>query len=73
MLRRRYQATAGRWQWTDSEDAAAKASRQKFERLIPGWPERDADPLYTPKPPQPWDLPVTVESIVWKKGRPSAT
>ncbi|MEM7030140.1 MAG: sulfatase-like hydrolase/transferase [Chloroflexota bacterium] len=55
---------------TGSEDNAALASRQKFEALIPQWPERDADPSYTPQPPQPWDVPVTVESIVWKKGRP---
>ncbi len=54
---------------TGTEDEAALASRRKFEALIPGWPKRDPDPIYcTPQPPRPWDIPVTVESIVWKKG-----
>lgn len=51
-----------------SENDGAMGAREKFERLIPTWPERDADPIYTPQPPQKWDQPVTVESIVWKKG-----
>jgi arylsulfatase A-like enzyme len=53
---------------TGDEDEAALASRQKFEALILNWPERDADPICSPQPPQPWDIPVTVKSIVWKKG-----
>ncbi len=53
---------------TGREDGQALASRQKFEGLIRQWPERDSDPQYTPAPPQSWDIPVTVESIVWKKG-----
>jgi arylsulfatase A-like enzyme len=52
---------------TGSESDAARASRAKFEALIPRWPERDADFICTPQPPQPWDRPVTVESITWKK------
>lgn len=52
---------------TGDESPEARASRQKLEALIPQWPERDNDPIYTPAPPQPWDLPVTVESILWKK------
>ena len=55
---------------TGSEDEAALTSRAKFEALIPQWPERDADPIYTPQPPQDWDKPVTVKSIEWKKGQP---
>ena len=54
---------------TGSEGEVALASRQKFEALIPHWPERDADPICTPQPPQPWDRPVEVKSQVWKKGR----
>ncbi len=52
---------------TGAESAAALASRAKFEKLIPTWPAQDADPLGEPQPPQSWDMPVTVESIVWKK------
>lgn len=57
---------------TGSEDEAALASRKKFESLIPHWPERDADPICTPQPPQSWDKPVTVQSLVWKKGCPDS-
>ena len=55
---------------TGAETGEALASRAKFEQLIPGFPERDNDPIYTPQPPQDWDIPVTVDSIVWKKGYP---
>jgi arylsulfatase A-like enzyme len=54
---------------TGDENEEAKASRVKFEKLIPTWPERDADPICTPQSPQPWDMPVTVKSQVWKKGQ----
>lgn len=57
---------------TGEEDEAALASRKKFEGLIPSWPERDADPICTPQPPQTWDRPVEVKSVVWKKGYPGA-
>lgn len=55
---------------TGSETDTALASRQKFEALIPHWPERDADPRGTPQLPQAWDTPVTVKTLVWKKGSP---
>jgi len=55
---------------TGSENEAALASRKRFEDLIPGWPERDADPICKPQPPQPWDRQVEVKSQVWKKGMP---
>ena len=54
---------------TGSEDEAALAARHKFEQLIPTWPERDSDPICTPQPPQPWDVPMTAKSMVWKKGQ----
>ncbi|MCH8527835.1 MAG: sulfatase-like hydrolase/transferase [Kiritimatiellae bacterium] len=54
---------------TGTENADALRSRGKLEKLIPTWPERDADPICTPQPPQPWDVPVTVKSQVWKKGQ----
>jgi len=35
--------------------------------VIPGFPARDNDPIYTPLPPRPWDVKVTAESQVWKR------
>lgn len=58
---------------TGRESDAALAARRKFEALIPTFPERDNDPLCEPAPPQPWDRPVTVQSLVWKSGAPEAT
>lgn len=55
---------------TGSESGEALTSRKKFEALIPDWPEKDADFICTPQPPQPWDKPVKVKSVVWKKGKP---
>jgi arylsulfatase A-like enzyme len=54
---------------TGHENEAALSSRHKFEQLIPHWPKQDKDPIGTPQLPQPWDVPVTVKSIVWKKGQ----
>jgi hypothetical protein len=34
--------------------------------LIPGFPSRDNDPIYTPLPAQPWDVEITAKSEVWK-------
>jgi arylsulfatase A-like enzyme len=55
---------------TGSENLEALQARNKFESLIPNFPERDSDPIYTPQQPQSWDIPVTVESQIWKKGLP---
>mgnify|MGYP006276709809 CR=1 FL=1 len=55
---------------TGKEEPEALDSRRTFEGLISQLPERDNDPIYTPAPPQNWDLPVAVESVVWKKGYP---
>lgn len=56
---------------TGEETSEALGSRKKLEALISDWPEQDADPKYlTRQPPQSWDIPVTVESQVWKKGYP---
>ena len=57
---------------TGAESQEALRSRRKFEQLITQFPEKDADPICTPAPPQSWDLPVKVESVVWKKGAPSS-
>lgn len=54
---------------TGRETKAALTSRERLESLIPAWPERDANFVCTPQPPQPWDEPVTVKSGEWKKGR----
>jgi len=58
---------------TGSESGEALASREKFEKLIPTWPEKDADFICKPQPPQPWDKPVKVKSVEWKKGRPEGS
>ena len=55
---------------TGKENDSAKSSRYKLESLISSFPEKDNDPSYTPQPPQEWDIPVTVESLVWKSGHP---
>ncbi|MFP4029710.1 MAG: sulfatase-like hydrolase/transferase [Candidatus Brocadiia bacterium] len=52
---------------SDSEDPEVQAARQKLEAQIPLFPRWDNDPQYVPQPPQEWDVPVTVESKVWKK------
>ncbi len=54
---------------TGNESEEALSSRAKFEKLIPSWPKQDADPICTPQPPQSWDIPIKVKSIVWKKGQ----
>ncbi len=55
---------------TGNENEAALKSRERFESLIPTWPEADADFVCkNPQPPQDWDRPVTVKSKEWKKGR----
>jgi arylsulfatase A-like enzyme len=56
---------------TGRETREAADSRRKLEHIIPTWPDRDADPICTPQPPQSWDMPVTVESQIWKKGQPA--
>ena len=55
---------------TGSESEEAIASRKKLEGLIETFPTQDSDPRYSPQPPQEWDIPVTVESQVWKSGWP---
>ncbi|MBS3762193.1 MAG: sulfatase-like hydrolase/transferase [Planctomycetes bacterium] len=52
---------------SDSEDPDVQAAREKLEGQIPLFPRWDNDPKYVPQPPQEWDVPVTVESKVWKK------
>ena len=45
----------------------------EVERLfafIKDHPAQDADPIYEPLGPQPWDVGITAESQVWKSGRP---
>ena len=50
-----------------SPDPAAVAARTRLNAVIPGFPARDNDPIYTPLPPRPWDVKVTAESQVWKR------
>jgi len=50
----------------------AKAALDKFLAVVATHPAQDADPHYRPLAPQPWDVPIKVESQVWKKGRPPA-
>jgi arylsulfatase A-like enzyme len=55
---------------SQTQSPPARAAHAKLEALIESWPAQDADPICTPQPPQPWDVPVTVKSIEWKKGCP---
>ena len=50
-----------------SQDAVVAAARARLSAPLAGFPERDRDPIYTPLPPQPWDVKITAESQVWKK------
>ena len=50
-----------------SEDPEAVAALARLSEPLATFPERDNDPIYTPLAPQPWDVPVTAESEVWKK------
>lgn len=51
----------------DSENAEAQTALTRMSALIASFPKRDNDPIYTPNPPQPWDVPITAESEVWKQ------
>ena len=50
-----------------SKDADAAAAQAFLSRQLSRYPGRDSDPIYDPMPSQPWDVPVTAESEVWKK------
>jgi arylsulfatase A-like enzyme len=50
-----------------SQDPVVAAARARLSAPLAGFPERDRDPIYTPLPPQPWDVKITAESQVWKK------
>ena len=39
----------------------------QLHNVIANFPEKDADPRYSPNPPQPWDVAITAKSQVWKK------
>lgn len=49
------------------ETEEQKASFAKLSALIATFPERDADPKYTPNPKQEWDVAITAQSEVWKR------
>ncbi|SEJ14291.1 Arylsulfatase A [Cyclobacterium xiamenense] len=40
---------------------------KQLREIIPTFPEKDSDPDYLPNPSQPWDVPITEQSQVWKK------
>jgi arylsulfatase A-like enzyme len=50
-----------------STDAEAVAAREFLTRQLSLYPGRDSDPIYRPNPAQPWDVPVTAQSEVWKQ------
>jgi arylsulfatase A-like enzyme len=50
-----------------SSDPEARAALTRMSALIPSFPDRDNDPIYTPNPDQPWDVKITAKSEVWKK------
>jgi hypothetical protein len=39
----------------------------QLHQVIDYFPAKDADPRYSPNPPQPWDVAITAKSQVWKK------
>lgn len=51
----------------DSPDPMARSLLDKLKAVIPSFPKRDSDPIYTPLPEKPWDVPIKAESQVWKK------
>jgi arylsulfatase A-like enzyme len=50
-----------------SDDPEIRAVFEKLWKVVEKMPEKDNDPIYTPLPPQPWDVEVTVKSQEWKK------
>jgi arylsulfatase A-like enzyme len=50
-----------------SSDPEALAALTRMSAIIPSFPARDNDPIYTPNPDQPWDVEITAKSEVWKK------
>jgi arylsulfatase A-like enzyme len=51
----------------NSSDPDAQAALARMSALISTFPGRDNDPVYTPNPPQPWDVEITAKSEIWKK------
>src|SRR5690606_29476542 len=51
----------------DSPDERDAAAFRKLWHAVESFPAQDADPFYTPLPPQPWDREVTVPTQTWKK------
>ena len=43
------------------------ANLDKLAGVIPQFPEKDNDPVYTPHPARPWDVEITAKSQEWKK------
>ncbi|MCA9061412.1 MAG: sulfatase-like hydrolase/transferase [Planctomycetaceae bacterium] len=50
-----------------SSDLQAQAALQRLFALVDQFPGRDNDPIYTPLPPQPWDVKISAQSQVWKE------
>lgn len=44
-----------------------KENFNQLHKAIAYFPARDADPRYSPNPPQSWDVAITAKSQVWKK------
>jgi len=51
----------------DSSNPEVKAALARMLPIIDTFPERDNDPIYSPLPPRPWDVPITGKSEVWKE------
>ena len=51
----------------NSKDPNAIAALARMSALIPTFPDRDNDPIYTPNPVQAWDVEITAKSEVWKQ------
>jgi arylsulfatase A-like enzyme len=50
-----------------SDDPAAKAALDRLSAIVSTFPTEDADPIYTRRAANDWDVDVSVESQSWKK------
>jgi arylsulfatase A-like enzyme len=51
----------------DSLNSLNQTVFRRLSDVMRQFPDRDNDPIYAPLPPQPWDVPVTAKSQVWKR------
>jgi arylsulfatase A-like enzyme len=50
----------------DRLDENSNEAYEFLRNVVRQFPKKDADPIYLPLPPQPWDVEIRAESKVWK-------